>query len=106
MRELVLLLSFARSRHLKAPDDQRTGESRLLSEVIRSLERRWVEVVDARIIVGILHYEECFSKNFLQQIDDRIIEEAENMTPAELTTLRTASFCPSWAKNGAGRFRF
>ena len=87
MRELVLLLSFARSRHLKAPDDQRTGESRLLSEVIRSLERRWVEVVDARIIVGILHYEECFSKNFLQQIDDRIIEEAENMTPAELTSI-------------------
>ena len=80
--ELNMMLSFLHKR--------RNTESRvrLFKELVKTIERRWVEISDGRAFVGILHYPECFSLQFLDKLDDRMIEVAEGLSPAELTMVR------------------
>lgn len=99
IRELTMMLSFAHGRRPQTgvlsspggpppPRPAATGaqpmKEVLFQEVVRSLERRWVEVVDGRAFVGILHYSDCFSEQYLNKIDDRITEMAESLVPSDL----------------------
>ena len=84
MRDLTLLLSFVCSRR-KGNDPGQS--SKLFKEVVLALERRWVEVVDGKTFAGIMHYPECFTPQFMNKIDDRVIDTAENLLPQDLTTV-------------------
>ena len=55
---------------------------------MKALERRWVEILDAKSIVGILHYSDSFTEQFLNKLDDQILEAAETMTASELAEVK------------------
>jgi len=84
---LCMMLSYAHGRTAIAGSPQGSADSlseRLLREVVRTFERRWVEIVDGRTFCSLLHYPECFSETFLNKIDDRIAECAESLVLEDL----------------------
>ncbi len=90
MRDLAYMLSFSYAR-ASASVKKNGGSSKLYQEVVRALERRWVEVVDPQIFVQLIHYSESFNEQFLTRIIDRIIDVAEELTPSDLSMVGTPS---------------
>lgn len=86
VRELTHLLSFVHTRK------DREGQMTLLKEIVKALERRWVEVTDGKSFVGILHYPDCFTEQFLNKMDDRIIDVAESLSAEELVMVNENYF--------------
>ncbi len=89
MTSLVRILSFSYARRAKASsvcDGSNAGgmNAKVLKEVVRSLERRWVEIVEGQVFAGLLHYPDCFTEQFLNKIDDRITECSENLLASDL----------------------
>lgn len=60
------------------------SDQKLLREIIMSLERRWIEIKDAVVLVKVLHYQHCFSDHFINKLCDRVMENAEHMDVDEL----------------------
>ena len=56
----------------------------LFNQVVKSLERRWVEIVDGRTFVAVLHYPECFSEQYIVKLEDRMTELAETLPTSDL----------------------
>ena len=83
----------------------------IIFQVVRSLERRWVEIVDGRTFVGVLHYPECFSEQYLVKLEDRMTELAETLSTSDLVlvsepSLMTARINSSRRRRGRAIFGF
>lgn len=94
IRELSLLLSFSvkyRPDHISATQSTSVGltnsKTSLYKEVIKSIERRWVEITDGRTFVGVLHYPDCFSEQFIVKLEDRMTELAETLPTSDLVLI-------------------
>eukprot|EP00092_Neocalanus_flemingeri_P033737 GFUD01036676.1.p1 GENE.GFUD01036676.1~~GFUD01036676.1.p1 ORF type:complete len:613 (+),score=202.94 GFUD01036676.1:73-1911(+) len=81
IKEVVMLLSFTLNR--------RNTESQniLYNEVVKSLERRWVELKDGKLFVSLLHYVELFSPQFVAKLEDRIADLMEEISPGDLALI-------------------
>jgi len=79
IKDLVMMLSFSATR--RKTESQQT----LFREICRALERRWVEIKDGRLFVGILHYSEHFTDQFITKLEDRIAEVVDQMSGSDLT---------------------
>lgn len=100
IRDLAFLLSFSVKRRKVASDASTVASvnfgnptkksdsqlnDQLYSEVVKSVERRWVEVSDAPTIAGLVHYyPEVFGDRFISKMEDRTIELAESMSAEDL----------------------
>jgi len=85
IKDLVMMLSFSVGRRSTETQDK------LFSEICRSLERRWVEIRDSgmlsRTFVGLLHYSEHFTDQFLCKLEDRLAEIADELNGTDLTAV-------------------
>ena len=57
-------------------------------QVVKSLERRWVEITEGRTFVGVMHYPDCFSEQFIVKLEDRMTELAETLPTSDLIIVR------------------
>ena len=87
MKDLSYLLSYSVKR--KNDNHGYKVTITLLNEIIKNIERRWVEVESANEFVSILHYyPQHFSEHFISKIEERITEFVENMDAEELVLVR------------------
>ena len=84
--ELCSLLSFSLKRKSECGGYETT--IKLFDEVAKSLERRWVEIVNAKEFVSLMHYyPDHFSDQFASKIEDRIAELVEAMMAEDLASI-------------------
>ena len=81
--ELCSLLSFSLKRKSEMVSNETTVK--LFDEVVKTLERRWVEIVNAKEFASLMHYyPEHLSEQFITKLEDRIAELGDSMAADDL----------------------
>ena len=95
--ELCTILSFSYKRKIESNNNKIAVL--LFEESLKNAERRWVEIVNAKEFVGIVHYYPVqVSEQFMRKLESRITDFIEKMDAADLAMVSK----PSILKAGWG----
>ena len=87
MRELNIVLTFSAKKRFDS------DVSRILfEEVVKTIELRWVEIDDPQLVSSFLYQAEYFKPQFLARLEDKMIQEAEQMSATNIVSVSTTYF--------------
>ena len=59
--------------------------SRVLRDAVDNIQRRWVEITEARDFVSFFRFLPLFPTKFVEKMEDSLVEQIESFTPDEMT---------------------
>lgn len=62
-----------------------TIQQRVLKEAVSNIQRRWVELVEAKDFVSLFKYASCFSPQFIEKMEDVLVELVQGFSLEDLT---------------------
>lgn len=58
-------------------------QEKVLKEIVSNIQRRWVELVEARDFISLFKYGALFSSKFMEKMEDATVEMVESFTQDE-----------------------
>ena len=65
-----------------------TMHKKIVAEIVSSIERRWVEIVEVKDVVSLLKYATYFNPKFIEKIEDVMVEMVEGFNQEEQTKVQ------------------
>lgn len=79
VNDLTMMLTFSLKRR-----NHGDMSEKFFNEVVQTLERRWVEIVDPDLAIILFKHANIFKAKLLAKIEDRMIEKAEELSSESL----------------------
>lgn len=62
-------------------------QKKIVKEAVSNIQRRWVEIVEARDFASLLKFATYFSPKFIEKMEDILVELVETYNQVDRTTV-------------------